>query len=80
MTWPELVTTGDWTRLHAVGNGLDCMVIVQYLVNPTYLARTSKARRAISPAPWIYQGYQVQGVYFLMWKMPKLFVKKKLQM
>ena len=56
MTWPELVTTGDWTRLHAVGNGLDCMVIVQYLVNPTYLARTSKARRAISPAPWIYQG------------------------
>ena len=55
MTWPELVTMGDWTRLHAVGNGLDCMVIVQYLVNPTYLARTSKARRAISPAPWIYQ-------------------------
>ena len=55
MTWPELVTTGDWTRLHAVGNGLDCMVIVQYLVNPTYLARTSKARRAISPAPWRYQ-------------------------
>ena len=52
MTWPELVTMGDWTRLHAVGNGLDCMVIVQYLVNPTYLARTSKARRA-----WIYHGY-----------------------
>ena len=52
MTWPELVTTGDWTRLHAVGNGLDCMVIVQYLVNPTNLAQTSKARRAISPAPW----------------------------
>ena len=52
MTWPELVTMGDWTRLHAVGNGLDCMVIVQYLVNPTNLAQTSKARRAISPAPW----------------------------
>ena len=67
MTWPELVTTGDWTRLHAVGNGLDCMVIVQYLVNPTYLARTSKARRAISPAPWIYQDiYQDITVYHVI--------------
>ena len=50
MTWPELVTMGDWTRLHAVGNGLDCMVIVQYLVNPTSnlrVAQTSRARRAI---------------------------------
>ena len=52
----DLAWASDHGRLNpdTVGNSLDCMVIVQYLVKPPYLAQTSKTRRAISPVPWRY--------------------------